>query len=96
MPAARELAEIMAMAASLFIFPLSVILRRKKAANTTTGMDTPRGAHPAATAMDRAPKDTWDSPSPIMEYRFRTRLTPKRAAHREIRIPPMRARTKNG
>ena len=46
--------------------------------------------------MDSAPKDTWDKPSPIMEYRFSTRLTPKREAQREIRIPPTKALAKNG
>ena len=66
-PIASALADIIAMAASLFIFPLSVILRRKKAASTTTGIEILRGDQPAARATDRAPKDTWDSPSPIME-----------------------------
>ena len=59
-------------------------------------MDTCRGDQPKATAMDRAPKDTWDSPSPIMEYRFNTKLTPKRAAHRDTSTPPARALTRNG
>ena len=66
-PIARALAEIMAMAASLLIRLFSVIRRRKKAASTTTGIDTLRGDQPIARAMDNAPKETWDSPSPIME-----------------------------
>ena len=67
MPMARALAEISAMAASLFILLFSVILRRKNAASTTTGMDTFKGDQPMARATERAPKDTWESPSPIME-----------------------------
>ena len=66
-PTARELAEIMAIAASLLTFPCSVIRSRKNAASTTTGIDTFKGDQPIARAMERAPKDTWESPSPIME-----------------------------
>ena len=67
MPMARALAEIMAMAASLFTWPFSVMRSRKNAASTTTGMDTFKGDQPRARAMDSAPKETWLSPSPIME-----------------------------
>ncbi len=84
------------MAASLFTLLFSVSRNRKKAAKATTGRETAKGDHPMAIAMDSAPKDTWDRPSPIMEYRFNTRLTPKSAAQREINIPPTKARTKNG
>ena len=45
----------------------SVIRSRKNAASTTTGIDTFKGDQPIARAMERAPKDTWESPSPIME-----------------------------
>ena len=96
MPPARALAEITAMAASLLSRLFSVIRSRKNAAITTTGMDTCRGDQPMARAMDRAPKDTWDNPSPIMEYRFSTRLTPSRAAQRDTSTPPTRARTRKG
>ena len=58
MPMARELAEIMAIAASLFTLPCSVMRSRKNAASTTNGMETLRGDQPAATAIDRAPNDT--------------------------------------
>ena len=96
MPSARALAEITAIAASLFTLPFSVMRSRKNAARITTGMDTHRGDQPAATAMDSAPKDTWDSPSPIIEYRFNTRLTPSRDAHRDTSAPPTIARTIKG
>ena len=66
-PTARELAEIMAIAASLLTFPCSVIRSRKNAASTTSGMETFSGDQPAATAIESAPNDTWESPSPIME-----------------------------
>ena len=59
-------------------------------------MDILRGDHPMARAMERAPKDTWDKPSPIMLYRLSTRLTPSRDAHRDTIMPPARALTRNG
>jgi len=96
MPNARALADMRAMAASLLIRLFSVIRSRKKAARTTTGMDILRGDQPMARAMERAPKDTWDNPSPIMLYRLSTRLTPSRDAHRDTIMPPARALTRNG
>ena len=45
----------------------SVIRSSPSAASTTTGIDTGSGAQPQASAMLSAPKDTWLSPSPIME-----------------------------
>ena len=95
-PMARALAEIMAIAASLFTLAFSVIRSRKNAATTTTGIETFSGDHPMARATDSAPKDTWESPSPIMEYLRRTRLTPNREAHRDTKSPPARALTRNG
>ena len=46
-------------------------------------------------ATASAPKPTWDRPSPIMEYRFKTRLTPRSAAQRDTSRPTMSARTMN-
>ena len=59
-------------------------------------MEKYSGVNPRATAMARAPKDTWERPSPIMEYRFRTRDTPSRAAQRLTRVPAIRARCMKG
>ena len=70
--------------------------KRPSAARITTGIDTGSGAHPQATATEIAPKDTWLSPSPIMEYRFSTNDTPSSAAHRDTSIPTTKARTING
>lgn len=95
-PMARDPAEIIAIAASLLIFPFPVIRRSRTAAAATTGIDTARGAQLKATAIESAPKETWDSPSPIIEYRFSTRLTPRSDAQSEIQIPPIIARTRNG
>ena len=53
----------------------------------TTGMDTGSGAQPQASATDSAPKDTWLSPSPIMEYRLSTSGTPSSAAHSDSSTP---------
>ena len=66
-PTASADALTTAMAASAPIRLLSVIRSSPSAASTTTGIDTGSGAQPQASAMLSAPKDTWLSPSPIME-----------------------------
>ncbi len=96
MPTASALAEMIAIAASLCIRPFSEILSRRNAASTTTGIDTGSGDQPMATATDSAPNDTWDSPSPIIEYRFSTSVTPRSAAQSDTRIPPRKALTRKG
>ena len=67
MPMARAEALMTAMAASLFHRGLVARRSKKNAARITTGMEKYRGVNPRATAMARAPKDTWERPSPIME-----------------------------
>ena len=57
-PIASADAETTAIAASLCIFPFSAILRRKKAAIITTGIENFIGANPHATAIESAPNDT--------------------------------------
>ena len=84
------------MAASAPIRLRSVMRSSSSAATITTGMDTGSGAQPQATATASAPKDTWLSPSPIMEYRFSTSGTPSSAAHSDTRMPTMKARRING
>ena len=49
-----------------------------------------------ASATDSAPKDTWLSPSPIMEYRLSTSGTPSSAAHSDSSTPAAKARTIKG
>ena len=95
-PTDSDTAEIIAMAASLFTFALSVILKRKNAASATTGIDSLSGDQPTAMAMDSAPKDTGLSPSPIMEYRLSTSGTPSSAAHSDSSTPAAKARTIKG
>lgn len=92
MPRARALDDKRATAASPFISDEEPIRNSKKAEATTTGIETARGEKFRAMAMARVPKPTWDNPSPIIEKRFKTRLTPRRAAHRAIQPPPTRAR----
>ena len=65
-PRARAPVEITAMAASPLMRPVELSRSSRKAAATTTGMATARGAAPMAAATARAPKPTWLSPSPIM------------------------------
>ncbi len=95
-PIASADADIAAMAASDFIMPFSFILSSTNAAIITTGIDNLSGAIPHATAMESAPYETCESPSPIMEYCFNTRLTPSKAAQSEISIPTIKALTING
>ena len=47
-------------------------------------------------AKAKAPKATWDNPSPINEYLFRTNITPKRDAQRAIKMPVIKAYLING
>ena len=60
------------------------------------GMETVSGAIFSAVAKASALKPTWESPSPIMEYRFRTRLTPSREEQRATMVPTRIARTIKG
>ena len=62
----------------------------------TTGIATASGATFNAAATASAPNPTCDRPSPIIEYLFNTRLTPKSAEHKETRIPTVNALTING
>ena len=94
MASAEALTTAMAASAPMRLF--SVIRSSPSAARITTGMDTGSGAQPQASAMLSAPKDTWLSPSPIMEYRFSTSGTPSSAAHSATRIPTTNARRMNG
>ena len=95
-PTASELVEISAIAASPLIWLFPLIRRSRTAARITTGIATASGAAFSAAATARAPKPTWESPSPIIEYLFRTRLTPSRAEQRATRAPTINARTMKG
>ena len=88
---ARAEVEKIAMAESPFSWECSESRRRNTAARITTGIATFRGARFMTAATDRAPKPTWDSPSPIMEYRLSTRLTPSRLEQRVTAMPPISA-----
>ena len=92
-PIARAELDITAIAASPFILTLPLILKSITAAIITTGTETSRGAILKATAMQRAPKATWPSPSPIIEYRLSTRLTPSSDAQTETIMPTATALT---
>lgn len=94
-PIARALLEIKAMAASPLIFEFELTRSSKNAAITQTGMETARGAQLKAIAMAIVPKPTWLKPSPIIEKRFNTSVTPKSEAQMEIIIPATSARVKN-
>lgn len=106
-PKANAAVDITAIALSPFIRLLSERRRRKKAAIITTGIVKTRGFAPRnlrkalpdeenTAAVESAPKPTWESPSPIMEYLFKTRLTPRSAEQSETRAPTRKALCING
>ena len=95
-PTASELVEISAIAASPLIRLFPRIRRRRTAATITTGIATASGATFRDAAIARAPNPTWERPSPIMEYLFSTRLTPRRAEHSATSAPTVKARTMKG
>ena len=95
-PKARELVDTKAIAASPCILFFSLSLNSKTAAKITTGIDTVSGAQFITTAIDKAENPTCDRPSPIMEYRFKTKLTPKIAQQKETKIPTISARNMKG
>jgi hypothetical protein len=94
-PIAKALVEINAIAASPLILLFSEIRNRKNAAKTTTGIETVNGATFIAVATAKVPKPTCESPSPIIEYRFKTRLTPNNAEQSATSKPTTTARTRN-
>ena len=64
------------------------VRRRKIAAITVTGIiSSVLLASLNIVAIARAPKATWDSPSPMKEKRFSTRVTPRREEQRAVKTP---------
>ena len=94
-PTASAPVEMRAIAASPLSLPFSFIAKSAKAARMTIGIEKYSGAMLAAQAMASAPNPTWERPSPIMENRLSTRLTPSSAQHSEIRPPTTSARSIN-
>ena len=88
-------ADINAIPASPLILLFSLSLKRRIEAITTTGIDTTRGANPRTVEIANAPKATWESPSPIIEFFLSTRDTPIKEAHRLIKTPTIKALTIN-
>ena len=94
-PMARELADNKAMAESPCIF----VLFSFKIINDdirTTGIARYNGVMFKMVAIAKAPKPTWDRPSPIMEFFLRTNDTPIKDEHMDIRRPEMKALWING
>ena len=66
-PTAHAVVEMRATAESPLMWLVSLTRSSKNAAAITTGTAKARGAQLKATATAKAPKPTWDRPSPIME-----------------------------
>ena len=92
-PTAREPLHKSATAWSPFILPLLLILNRKNAATIHTGIATLSGAVLNAVASASAANPTWERPSPIIEYLFKTMLTPSNDAHKVTKSPTTTACT---
>ena len=86
-PTAMAVLDMSAMAASPLMLLRSLNRSRKNAATITTGTATRSGARFSTAATHSAPNPTCDRPSPIMEYRFSTRLTPSNAEHNDVSVP---------
>lgn len=93
---AREATEIIATAASPWIFVFLPLLRRRIAAIIVIGSTRYiLFVRFRTVAILIAPKATWLKPSPIKLKRLRTSVTPRREEQREIRTPTIKAyRTK--
>ncbi len=94
---ARELTEIMAMAASPLIFAFFPVRSKSIAARIVIGRTSSMLFVRFITdAMAIAPNATWESPSPIKENLFKTKVTPNKLEQREIKIPTIKAYLTNG
>lgn len=86
-PSASELVETRAIAESPLIFLLFLNPISKNAARITIGILTKSGGNSNTDAIAIAPKPTCDKPSPIIEYLFKTRITPSKEHESVIRLP---------
>ena len=90
-PIAIALVEIIATKASPFTEEFPLTFKRRIAEIMETGREIKRGERFSARAIATVPNPRWESPSPIIENLFKTRITPKRAAQREMRLPAINA-----
>ena len=95
-PTARKLLENNAKTASPFILLFLFKTSKKIAAKTTTGIDTKNGAQFMAQETENAENPTCDNVSPIIEYLFKTKFTPKIAIQKDIKKPAKNALLKKG
>ena len=93
-PIAIAPVESTAIAASPCMRRFSVSHIKTNAASITIGSETAIEAFPTCStvAIAKAPKPTWLKPSPIMEYRFSTSVTPSKLAHSDTSVPTTSAR----
>lgn len=90
-PIAIALVEIIATRASPFTEEFPLTFKRRIAEIMEIGREIKRGERFSARAIATVPNPRWESPSPIIENLFKTRITPKRAAQREMRLPAINA-----
>ena len=90
-PSAIELVEIKATEESPLIFEFELTRKSKNADKTVIGIEIIKGEAFKAMAIAIEPKATCESPSPIIEYRFKTRGTPSKAEQTAIKEPAISA-----
>ena len=91
-PIASAEAEKAAMTASFWFLCFELRMRREQTIATVMAIGV--GARPRTIAIATAPKETWDSPSLIMDWLRSTRQTPSRAAQADMIAPATIARVR--
>ena len=92
-PIASELDEISAIAESPCILLFSFSFNIRKDASMTIGSANSNGAKCNTVAIANAPNPTCDSPSPIIEFLFKTIVIPIKDEQIDISIPTIKALT---
>ena len=96
-PKAKAPTEIIAMAASPLIFVFCPVRSSNIAQIMVMGnTNTILSVRFKIEAIAKAPKETWDKPSPIKENRFNTKVTPNKEEQSAIKTPTIKAYCTNG
>ncbi|KXB45090.1 hypothetical protein HMPREF3188_01107 [Tissierellia bacterium KA00581] len=86
----------MAIDVSVLTLYFSLYFKSKTPAITTIGNENSIADKSNDKAIDKDAKATFESPTPIIEYFFKTRVIPKRLAQTQIKSPTIIALTIKG
>ena len=90
-PIASDEVEITAIAESPLNLPFWLSRNKIIAAKITIGIENNIGAALNEAEIAKAPKAICESPSPIIEYLFKTKQTPNKAEQSETSVPTISA-----